>query len=52
MKENEKMDMYQMLLWLYKNKKHISKPDHKNVFIVHEYKIKTKLEEEDKNNKK
>jgi hypothetical protein len=51
MQENKKLDMYQMLLWLYKNKKHISTPDHKNVFIVHEYKIKTKLEE-DNNDKK
>jgi hypothetical protein len=46
MKESEKLGVWQMLLWLEKNKIFV-KDDvaKKNMFIIHEYQTKLKLKE-------
>lgn len=46
MNENEKWNIWEMLLWLKKNNSHLLNNDQKNVFIVHEYKLVKKLGED------
>jgi hypothetical protein len=50
-KEKEQMNIWQVLLWLQKNKTFAKDTPQKNMFVVHEHQMKLKLRE-NKNNER